>query len=61
MNNEETLALFNQLINGKQIIIGKSRQVGKSSNTTIKEWKTLYDKYHRAQDRKETIKRLFNI
>lgn len=33
----------------------------KSSNTTIKEWKTLYDKYHRAQDRKETIKRLFNI
>lgn len=63
MNNEETIDIFGQLLNGnKNIIIGKSRQTGKSwANASLMAWRDLYDKQERARLRKETIKRLFNI
>jgi len=63
MDNKETLDIFGQLLNGnKQAMILKARQTGKSSVTTsLMAWKHLYDKHERAQTRKETIKRLFNI
>ena len=64
MNNKETLDIFGQLLNGnKNMIIGKARQTGKSytSSMALENWRKTFDKYNRAQDRKETIKRLFNI
>jgi hypothetical protein len=58
MNNKDTLDIFGQLLSGnKNMIIGKARQTGKS----LVNWKKTFDRYNRAQDRKETIKRLFNI
>jgi hypothetical protein len=61
--NKETLDIFGQYLNGnKQIIMLKARQTGKSNSTmALANWKKTFDKYSRAQDRKETIKRLFNI
>ena len=60
--NEETLDIFGQLLNGKQVIIGKSRQVGKTYSTQLfRNWQVTFGKYSRAQDRKESIKKLFNI
>jgi hypothetical protein len=63
MNNEETLDIFGQYLNGdKNMIIGKARQTGKSNVTaSLMVWKNLHDKHERARLRKETIKRLFNI
>jgi len=49
-------------MNDYGMIIGKSRQVGKSwANASLMSWKNLHSKYERARLRKETIKRLFNI
>ena len=59
MSNEETINIVNLLINNKNIVIGKARQTGKSSALT--NWKKTFDIYNRRLDRKETIKRLFNI
>ncbi len=61
--NKETLDIFSQLINGnKQIMMLKARQAGKShTSASLINWRKTFDKYNRAQDRKETIKRLFNI
>jgi len=62
MDNKETLDIFGQLLSGKQLIIGKSRQVGKSwTNASLMAWRTLYDKQERARLRKERIKSIFNI
>ena len=63
MNNEETLDIFGQYLNGnKQAMILKARQTGKSwANASLVSWRNLHSKYERAQKRKETIKRLFNI
>ena len=62
MNNEETLDIFGQYLNGdKNMIIGKARQTGKSSVAALMDWKNLHDKHERVRLRKETIKRLFNI
>ena len=63
MNNEETLDIFSQYLNGnKQIMMLKARQTGKSwANASLMAWRDLYDKQERARLRKETIKRLFNI
>ena len=60
--NKETLDIFGQLLSGKQLIIGKSRQTGKSwTNASLMAWKNLHYKYERAQDRKERTKSIFNI
>lgn len=61
--NKETLDIFGQYLNGnKQIMMMKARQTGKSHSTmALANWKKTFDKYSRAQDRKETIKKLFNI
>lgn len=60
--NKETLDIFGQLLSGKQIIIGKPRQVGKTYSTNLfRNWKYLHKKYERSQSRKESIKKLFNI
>ena len=62
MNNEETLDIFGQLLSGKQIMMLKARQTGKSwANASLVSWKHLHSKYERSRLRKETIKRLFNI
>ena len=63
MNNEETLDIFSQYMNGnKQIMMLKARQTGKSwANASLVSWKHLHSKYERSRLRKETIKRLFNI
>ena len=63
MDNRDVIDIFNQLINGnKQIMMLKARQTGKShTSATLTNWRKTFDKYNRAQDRKETIKRLFNI
>jgi hypothetical protein len=63
MNNEETLDIFSQYMNGnKQIMMLKARQTGKSNvNAHLMAWKNLHSKYERSRLRKETIKRLFNI
>ncbi len=62
MNNEETLDIFGQLLSGKQFVMLKARQTGKSSVTaSLMAWRALYGKHERARLRKETIKRLFNI
>jgi hypothetical protein len=48
--------------NMTNVIIGKSRQVGKSwANASLMAWKNLHSKYERARLRKESIKRIFNI
>ena len=48
--------------NMTNVVIGKSRQVGKSwANASLMAWKNLHDKHERVRLRKETIKRLFNI
>ena len=60
MSNKDTLDILGLILNGsKQVILGKSRQAGKSD--TLTNWKKTFDKYNRAQDRKEMIKNLFNI
>lgn len=60
--NKETLDIFNKYLNhDKEIVILKSRQIGKSSMTSLNIWKKLFDKYNKAQDRKEKIRRIFNI
>jgi hypothetical protein len=61
MDNEETLDIFGQYLNGKQFVMLKARQTGKSSVAAIMDWKNLHDKHERVRLRKETIKRLFNI
>lgn len=61
MDNRYVIDIFNQLLNGKNIIIGKARQTGKSSITALDDWRKLLDKYQRSQNRKEKIKRVFNI
>ena len=62
MNNEETLDIFGQLLSGKQFVMMKARQTGKSNVTaSLMAWKHLHSKYERSRTRKETIKRLFNI
>jgi len=35
MDNRYVIDIFNQLLNGKNIIIGKARQTGKSSITAL--------------------------
>lgn len=58
--NKETLDFFNHLISDrKETMVLKSRQIGKSESLT--NWRKSFEKYNRAQNRKETIKRLFNI
>ena len=48
--------------NMTNVVIGKSRQVGKSwANASLMAWKNLHSKYERARLRKESIKRIFNI
>lgn len=48
--------------NMTNVIIGKSRQVGKSwANASFVAWRNLHHKYERARLRKESIKRIFNI
>lgn len=60
MDNKDTLGILGLILNSShQMLIGKSRQVGKS--VALDNWRKTFDKYSRAQDRKETIKRLFNI
>jgi hypothetical protein len=61
MDNEETIDIFGQLLNGKKFVMLKARQTGKSSVAALMDWKNLHDKHERARLRKETIKRLFNI
>ena len=62
MDNKETIDIFGQLLSGKQFVMLKARQTGKSSVTaSLMDWKNLYDKHERVRLRKETIKRLFNI
>jgi hypothetical protein len=61
MDNRDVIDIFGQLLSNKNMIIGKARQTGKSSSKAILDWKKVFDKYNRAQDRKETIKRIFNI
>lgn len=58
--NKETLEIVSQMLSGKNFIIGKSRQTGKST-ASLMAWKYLHSKYERARLRKETIKKLFNI
>ena len=61
--NKETLDIFGQLLSGnKQVMWLKARQTGKSyTNAHLMSWYNVHSKYERAQNRKETIKRLFNI
>jgi len=60
--NEKALNIFGQLLNGKQVIIGKPRQVGKTYSTQLfSNWQVTFSKHSRAQYRKESIKKLFNI
>ena len=62
MYNKETIDIFGQLLSGKQVVIGKPRQVGKSySNMMYKNWQVTFTKHERAQSRKESIKKVFNI
>ncbi len=63
MDNRDVIDIFGQLLKGnKEIMMLKSRQTGKShTSAALVDWKKTFDKYNRAQDRKETIKRLFNI
>lgn len=64
MDNRDVIDILGQILNGsQQMIIGKARQTGKSysSSVALTNWRKTFDKYNRAQDRKETIKRLFNI
>jgi hypothetical protein len=63
MNNRDVIDIFGQLLNSnKEIIMLKARQTGKSqTSAALTDWRKTFDKYNRAQDRKETIKRLFNI
>lgn len=58
--NQETIDIFSQLLNGnKEVFLGKRRQIGQSY--ALENWKNSYEMYNRAQNRKETIKRVFNI
>ena len=60
MNNKDVIDIFGQLLNNnKEIMMLKARQTGKSSALT--NWKKAFVIYNRRLDRKETIKRLFNI
>jgi hypothetical protein len=44
------------------IVLGKARQTGKSwSTASLMAWKHLYDNHERAQKRKESINKIFNI
>ena len=62
MTNKETLDIFGQLLNGKQVIIGKPRQGGKTYSTQVfRNWQVTFDKHIRSNKRKESIKKLFNI
>jgi len=63
MDNRDVIDIFGQYLSGnKQIMMLKSRQTGKShTSVALSDWRKTFDKYNRAQDRKETIKRLFNI
>jgi hypothetical protein len=48
--------------NGKQFVMLKARQTGKSwANASLMAWRALYDKQERARLRKERIKSIFNI
>jgi hypothetical protein len=55
--NKESIDIFGQYLNG---IMMKSRQTGMSNPLDLTHWKQLYNKYERANVRKETIKRLLN-
>ena len=61
--NKETLDIFGQYMNGgKQIIMAKARQTGKSNvSASLMAWKNLHSKHERRRLRKESIKRIFNI
>ncbi len=61
--NKETLDIFGQLLKGnKEIMMLKARQTGKShTSAALGDWKKTFDKYNRAQDRKESINKIFNI
>jgi hypothetical protein len=61
--NKETLDILGQLINGnKEVMMLKARQTGRShTSAALVDWRKAFDKYNRAQDRKETINRIFNI
>lgn len=63
MNNKETIV--SQIVNGSfNFVIGKARQTGRSSSSAMKalyDWQKLHNQYKRRLNRKETIKRLFNI
>ena len=63
MDNKETLDVFGQLLSGgKNMIMLKARQTGKSSiNASLMEWHSLHSKYERVRIRKERIKSIFNI
>lgn len=60
--NKETLDIFGQLLSGKQVVIGKPRQVGKTYSTQLfRNWQVTFDKHIRSNKRKKSIKKLFNI
>jgi hypothetical protein len=62
MTNKESLDIFGQLLSEKQIVIGKSRKVGKTYSTQLfRNWQVTFDKHIRSNKRKESIKKLFNI
>ena len=63
MTNKETIDIFNQhLSGGKNMIMLKARQTGKSIiNASLMEWHNLHSKYERVRIRKERIKSIFNI
>ena len=62
MTNKESLDIFTQLLNGKQVVIGKPRQVGKTYSTQLfRNWQVTFDKHIRSNKRKESIKKVFNI
>jgi hypothetical protein len=55
--NKESIDIFGQYLND---IMMKSRQTGMNNPLGLTHWKQLYNKYERANVRKETIKRLLN-
>lgn len=70
MTNKESLDIFTQLLSGKQIVFGKSRQVGKTYSAhsdqiqdtqLFRNWQVTFDKQIRSNKRKESIKKVFNI
>lgn len=60
--NKETLDIFGQLLSGKQVVLGKPRQTGRTYPIELfRNWQVTFDKHIRSQNRKESIRKLFNI